>query len=213
MSASTPNEKASGANNTLTDILRARTAGIIDPIVTLLARWGVHPNMLTATGAVAHLLPAWLVSQGDMRWAAFSLFFIAPLDALDGSLSRKLGIRQGGFGAFLDSTLDRLAEIILYIGFLYYFSQRGDQWLVLATYLGITGSLMVSYARARAEALQVSCKVGILSRVERYAILTFFLLLNLPQVALILIAALTYVTVAERIVHVWRQFAAREEQE
>lgn len=195
---------------TLTDRLRVWTAGIIDPIVTLLARAGVHPNTLTIVGMVGHLLPAWLITQGQPRWAALALVVFVPLDALDGSLSRKLGLEQGGFGAFLDSVLDRLAEIVLYAGFLLYYSQVGELRLVLVTYIAITGSVMVSYARARAESLQVSCKVGILSRVERYVVVTLFLALGLPEVALVSIAVLSYVTVAQRLLYVRRQFVEKE---
>jgi CDP-diacylglycerol--glycerol-3-phosphate 3-phosphatidyltransferase len=77
---------------------------------------------------------------------------------------------------------------------------------MLATaYIAITGSIMVSYARARAEALGISCKVGILSRVERYTVIMFFLVLNLPQVALVILAVFTYITLFQRMFHVWQQ--------
>jgi CDP-diacylglycerol--glycerol-3-phosphate 3-phosphatidyltransferase len=189
----------------LTDILRARTAFILDPIVTVLARTGVSPNFLTAMGMVAHLVPAWLISQGNMQLAALALLFIAPLDALDGALSRKIGLKQGNFGAFLDSTSDRLAEIILFIGFIVTFGRQGDTVMLVASYLAITGSLMVSYARARAEALNRSGNVGILSRVERYVVLTFFLFIDQPRIGVLLVAVLAYVTVAQRGLHIWQQ--------
>ena len=191
---------------TLTDLLRVRAAFIIDPIVSILARFRISPNLFTVVGMLAHFLIAWFIVQGQMVAAGVAILFVAPLDALDGALARKLG-RKPGFGAFLDSTLDRLAEIILFGGFIFYFSQSENMLLVATVYIALTGSLMVSYARSRAEALDVSCKVGLLTRVERYAVLTFFLLLNRPAIALVVVAVLTYITVAQRIFHVWQQLA------
>ncbi len=196
----TPVEK-----KTLTDILRVRTRFIIDPIVTFLARYSLSPDALTILGMLSHFLFAWLIAQGRFQLAAVAIFMIAPLDALDGALARKLGRKQGGFGAFLDSTLDRLAEIVLFGGFIWYYTQDGDVLMLTLAYITITGSLMVSYARARAEALGLSAKVGLLSRVERYVQLTFFLFIKMPHIALILMSALTYVTVFQRMFHVWRQ--------
>jgi CDP-diacylglycerol---glycerol-3-phosphate 3-phosphatidyltransferase len=195
-------------DQTLTDMLRRRTLFIIDPIVTLLARLRVSPDLLTVTGMLAHFFLAWLVAQGEMRWAAVGLMLIAPLDALDGALARKRGLSQGNFGAFLDSSLDRLAEIILFGGFIFYYVGQENAWMLATAYIAISGSLMVSYTRARAEALGYQAKVGILSRVERYIVLTLALLLNLPAVALIAIAIFTYITVAQRIFHVWQQARA-----
>lgn len=190
---------------TFTDFLRARTKFIIDPIVTFMARYRLSPDLLTVLGVVAHFFFAWLLAIGQMQWAAVAMFFIAPLDALDGALARKLGRKQGGFGAFLDSTLDRVAEIVLFAGFILYYVAQEDTVMLGVAYVAITGSLMVSYTRARAEALGFNCKIGIMSRVERYAVMMFFLVLNLPQVALIILAVFTYFTMGQRMLHVWRQ--------
>lgn len=191
---------------TLTDRLRVITKPVIDPIVTFLARLGVSPDAITILSFLAHFLFAYLIAIGEMRWAAVVILLLAPLDALDGALSRKLGRVQGAFGAFFDSTLDRLAEIVLYGGFLVYFYQNGDNpWFMALAYLAATGSLMVSYARARAESLGYEAKVGVLSRVERYAVLIVFLFLNLPAVALGILAFFTYFTLFQRMFAVWRQ--------
>ena len=190
---------------TLTDLLRARTTFIIDPIVTFLARYRFSPDALTVAGMATHFFFAWLIAGGQMRWAAVAMFFLAPLDAFDGALARKLGRKQGGFGAFLDSTLDRLAEIILFGGFIFYFVEQENTLMLAIAYIAITGSIMVSYTRARAEALGLSGKVGILSRVERYAVMMIFLVLNLPQIALVILAVFAYITMFQRMYHVWRQ--------
>jgi CDP-diacylglycerol---glycerol-3-phosphate 3-phosphatidyltransferase len=199
-SGTTPTEE-----QTLTDILRQRTFFIVDPIVTVMARWGISPNTLTVLGMLAHFFLAWLVAQGEMRWAGVAIMVIAPLDALDGALARKRGLSQGNFGAFLDSSLDRLAEIILFGGFIFYYVAQENTWMLATAYIAISGSLMVSYTRARAEALNYRARIGILSRVERYMVLTVALLLNLPAIALIAIAIFTYITVAQRVFHVWQQ--------
>lgn len=193
------------AKPTLTDTLRVRTRPFIDPIVTFMARIGLSPDLLTVIGFLFHILFGYLIAIGEFRWAAVAIALLSPLDAFDGSLARKLGRPSGGFGAFLDSTLDRLAEIALYAGFIYYFYQQGNQTMVFVTYLAVTGSLMVSYARARAESLGLTAKEGLLSRVERYVVLIVFLLLNLPQWALVILAAFTYLTFFQRMFGVWRQ--------
>lgn len=197
-----PTEKT---RTTLTDQLRVRTRFIIDPVVDTLARFHLSPDLLTVLGLVTHIFFAYLIAIGEFRWAAVAIAVLSPLDALDGALARKLGRKQGGFGAFLDSSLDRLAEIALYGGFMYYYYVNDYPLMVAIAYLAATGSLMVSYARSRAEALGFNAKMGVLSRVERYVVLVVFLALNMPQIALPILAAFTYFTFFQRMFAVWRQ--------
>jgi len=198
---------------TLTDRLRRVMAGVLDPVVTVLARIGVSPDMLTILGMLAHFLFAWLIATGHFLPAGIAIFFIVPLDALDGSLARKIG-RRGNFGAFLDSTSDRIAEIILYSGYISWFTQQEQFLVVTAAYAAVTGSLMVSYTRARAEALDYNCKIGIFSRVERYVVIVASLVLSvflqdLAAVGLYILAIGTWFTVGQRVYHVWKQARAR----
>ena len=190
---------------TLTDQLRARTRFIIDPVVDVLARYRLGPDFLTVLGFLTHILFAYLIAVGEFRWAAVAIAVLSPLDALDGALARKLGRKQGGFGAFLDSSLDRLAEIVLYGGFIYYYYVQDNPMMLAVAYLAATGSLMVSYARSRAEALGFEAKMGLLSRVERYVVLVAMLALGLPQIALVVLAAFTYITFGQRMWAVWSQ--------
>lgn len=195
---------------TLTDHLRTWTVSIIDPIVTFLARVGVSPDLLTVLGMLLHFLFAWLIASGEFMWAGFAILIFVPLDALDGSLARKIGRQAGNFGAFLDSTSDRIAEIILYAGYLSFFYQQDNVWMVVATYIAVTGSIMVSYTRSRAEALGLSCKVGLMTRVERYVVIVTTLILSallpiLVEVGIIILAAGTWFTVGQRVHHVWKQ--------
>jgi CDP-diacylglycerol--glycerol-3-phosphate 3-phosphatidyltransferase len=190
---------------TLTDHLRARSKVIIDPVVNVLARLNVSPDALTVFGMLLHFLYAWLIASGNIRLAGVAIALGVPLDALDGALARKIGSAQGKFGAFLDSTSDRLAEIILFAGYIIYFFKQDDIWMVATAYIALTGSLMVSYTRSRAEALGLSCKVGILTRVERYVVIVLSLILDLPEVGIVILAVGTYITVAQRIWHVRQQ--------
>lgn len=205
MNHSTSPETASQEKRTLTDTLRTRTHFIVDPVVSFLAQRGISPNLLTVSGMLAHFLVAFLIARGQMQLAAVLLLLVAPLDALDGALARKLGREARDFGAFLDSTLDRLAEIVLFGGFLFFYARTGNQLMLATAYIAITGSVMVSYARARAEGLRIPCKIGLLSRVERYAILMVALLADRPAIGLIVVAILSYITVAQRVFHVWQR--------
>lgn len=195
---------------TLTDHLRTRSVGIIDPTVTFLARVGVSPDLLTVLGMLLHFFFAWLIASGEFFWAGIAILIFIPLDALDGALARKIGRQGGNFGAFLDSTSDRIAEIILYAGYISYYYQHDNPWMVVATYGAITGSIMVSYARARAEALGISFKVGLLTRVERYVVIVATLILSvflpvLVDVGILILAIGTWFTVGQRVYHVWTQ--------
>ena len=205
MNQSNSTEATPAHKKTFTDEMRVRTRFIIDPIVTFMARYKLSPDLLTVIGMLAHFLFAWFIAMGEMRWAGVLMLILSPLDAFDGALSRKLGRKQGGFGAFLDSTLDRLAEIILFAGFIYYYMVQDDPRMLAVAYVAVTGSLMVSYSRSKAESLGYDCKVGIASRVERYFFMIIMLILNLPEIALWVLAILTYVTLAQRMYHVWKQ--------
>ena len=190
---------------TITDHLRQSSQKVIDPIVMVLAKWGVHPNALTLLGLVVHLPMAWLIANNQFRWSVV-VGILSAVDALDGALARKLGIAQkGGFGSFLDSTSDRIAEIILFGGFIYYFNAQGNTLGVLIAYAAVTGSVMVSYARARAEGMGYSCKEGLLSRVERYVILAICGLAQQPFLCVVILAGGTWFTVIQRFYVVWQQ--------
>lgn len=211
------NPTATSEPTTLTDRLRRLTLGLLDPVVTFLARIGVKPDMLTLLGMLLHFLFAWLIATGEFLWAGIAIFVFVPLDALDGSLARKLG-RRGNFGAFLDSTSDRIAEVILFSGYISWYTQQEQFLVVTAAYAAITGSLMVSYTRARAEALDYHCKIGLFSRVERYVIIVASLVLSiflsdLAAIGLYILAIGTWFTVGQRVYHVWKQARARDSQD
>jgi CDP-diacylglycerol---glycerol-3-phosphate 3-phosphatidyltransferase len=131
---------------------------------------------------------------------------------LDGALARVMR-RQSSFGAFLDSLLDRYSEAAILAALIYDFTIRGQTGVVLLAYLVAVGSLMISYARARAEGLGLDAKVGIAPRPERVIILGVGLLINFPTTvaALIVLAILTHITAVQRLYHVWRQTEGKRE--
>jgi CDP-diacylglycerol--glycerol-3-phosphate 3-phosphatidyltransferase len=182
------------------EALRGRTNALLGSIVRPLARAGISPNVLTVVGFVAMVGVAWILSQGYERLAGLLIIVVGLFDALDGALARSTG-RSTTFGAFFDSTLDRFAEIALYLGLLYLY--RVDTLATILIYLTITGSLMVSYARARAEGLGVECKVGLFTRLERLGVLALGLLLNRTLWALVILALLSNLTALQRMWHVW----------
>lgn len=180
---------------------------ILDPVAGLILRLGFGPDALTLTGLVLSLFAATSAAQGHMASAALLLFLGGLCDILDGSMARRSG-RATLRGAFLDSTLDRLAEIAVFVGLVAHY--RAHLSLQLITVLALTGSLMTSYARARAEGLGVDCKVGLLERPERLALLILGLLLSplrvggvgVLELVLTVLAVLTYLTTLQRILHV-----------
>jgi CDP-diacylglycerol--glycerol-3-phosphate 3-phosphatidyltransferase len=101
----------------------------------------------------------------------------------------------------------------LFGGFIYYYLQSNNAPLLAISYLAITGSLMVSYSRGKAESLGMDAKVGIGSRVERYVVMVIFLLIDYPGWGIVLLAIMTYVTVGQRMYHVWLQYRELDEQE
>jgi CDP-diacylglycerol--glycerol-3-phosphate 3-phosphatidyltransferase len=200
----------SGQTVTLTDLARKWTVGILEPIASLIGRTGVSPNVVTLTGAVLNLGVAWVLSKGYMRIGGLLVPLVALFDALDGTLAR-LTAKRSRFGAFLDSTMDRFSEAILYLGLLIHFTRYGARQEIILIYATIVGSLMVSYARARAEGLGLDCKVGLLTRLERIIILTIALILDQMSIALWVLAILTNFTALQRMYHVWRATHGEDE--
>ena len=168
------------------------------------------PNAISLTGFVLCAVAAVLVWQDHIFWGGLAFVVGSVCDTLDGRYSRMSG-KGTSFGAFLDSTLDRMEEGIVLTAVAYQFSQAGNDAAVAAVVIAVLASLMVSYTRARAEALGVECKVGIATRPVRVVILSAGLLLqgfgldNMLEYAVYVLAALSVVTVLQRIFHVRSQ--------
>lgn len=179
------------------------------PIARVLARWKVHPNTLTLLGGLLSIAVGGVLASGRLTLGGWLLAITAPLDALDGALARYTG-RVSRFGAFLDSTLDRVSEGILFICLAAHYLWQGATTEVLLAFLTLIGANLVSYVRARAEASGYSCKVGLFTRMERVAVLAVGLILGYPTVALWILAIGSNLTALWRILYVYLQ--ARKEQ-
>ena len=175
------------------------------------------PNAISLTGLVGNLVAAVLIVEEMFVLAGVAFILGSLCDMLDGRYSRMSG-KGTPFGAFLDSTLDRIEEGIVLAAVAVWFAKSSNDAAVGATVLTVVGSYMVSYTRARAEALGVECKVGIASRAVRVVILSAGLLfadgeivadLDLLEPAIYAMAALTIFTTFQRVFHVRRQLAAQ----
>lgn len=167
-------------------------------------RWtGLTPNALTIIGLLLNCIVAVVLGQGYLLLGGILVLGAGLFDLLDGAMARITG-QITPFGSFLDSTLDRYSEVLLYGGLLFYIIGTPDARVgTLLIYLTICGSIMVSYARARAEALGYKLQVGLLARPERIIILAAGLILGHPIWALWLLAIFTNVTTIQRIYHLW----------
>jgi len=171
--------------------------------------------MVTFVGLLLSIVTALVIASGSVVAGGALVLFAGIFDMFDGAMAR---VRNAAttFGAFLDSTLDRYSESIILGGLLVYALQRPSlhealwpwaneqQWMIVLIFVAAVGSLMVSYAKARAEGLGLECKTGLLARPERVVILAIGLLTGTAIWALTLLAVLSHVTAVERIVHVWR---------
>ncbi len=157
-------------------------------------------------GLAAYGATGLVLGLGHPAVAGWMLAVFGPLDAVDGLLARDQG-GESTFGAFLDSTVDRYAEFFLYLGLLSYFLiHSGGGFREAALVLSaLTGSILVSYARARAEALGFECKIGILTRFERLFALAVGLIFNWIYPILWFLAIFTHITAIQRIIHVYNQ--------
>lgn len=198
----------------LSNWLREHAQGILNTFARGLGALGLTPNVLTLIGLALMCGIGFVIALGNFALAGVLIIVAGIFDALDGSLAR-LTNRVTRFGAFLDSTTDRFAEGALFLGMLYAFVQRGTILAVYLIFLALLGSLMVSYARARAEGIGVQCKEGILTRFERIALIVIGLLAtalwgDMPLVIVLgFLAIFTNLTAAQRMWLVYR--ATRDE--
>lgn len=201
----------------LSDKSKEKFRRVLDPPARFLSRLGVTPNALSCAGVVLSGLSGWIYGSG----AFFSGALVAALggicDTLDGQIARTAG-KTSPFGAFLDSTLDRFGELLIFLGLAWHFSggstpDARSPWAVTFILLSVGGSFLVSYTRARAEGLGIECKVGWMQRPERLVLLIAGSLLGaIPVIgwifmmlALFLLAVSSNLTALQRVLHIRRQ--------
>lgn len=178
------------------------------PLTAALGRTSISPNTLTVLGLLLTFAAAYLVWTGYFVAAAIIFAAGSICDMLDGAVAR-LSAKVTPMGAFLDSTADRVGEGVMLTAVALVYARDGDLLVVGAAFATMIGSFLVSYTRARAEALGMDCKVGLMTRPERLVLLSLGLLLQrfgVLAVVMYVLAVLTAVTVLQRILHVRRRF-------
>jgi CDP-diacylglycerol--glycerol-3-phosphate 3-phosphatidyltransferase len=179
-----------------------------EPVVTVLEKTHITPNAVTCIGLLITIVAAVLVSLSHPFAAGWVVLFGGLFDMLDGALARRTN-HVTKFGGVLDSTLDRISEAVVLIGIAVFYANHHSTWGVAITGLTMISSQLVSYIRAKAEALKINCEIGIFTRPERVVILALGLLLarfsNVLLIALIIITVLSFVTAGQRLFFVWKK--------
>ncbi|MGC9394372.1 MAG: CDP-alcohol phosphatidyltransferase family protein [Anaerolineae bacterium] len=190
--------------DSLTDFLRTQAMVITHPIARVLGKLGLHPNTVTLLGFFLNVGAGAILATGRLVLGGVFLLLASSVDSLDGALARVSGAKSR-FGAFLDSTLDRLSESALLFGLLAWLLRQGAALEMYLVFLVLLGSVMVSYTRARAEGIGYDCKVGILTRLERVVVLGVGLIIGWIRPTLIVMAVFTWITVFQRVWYVYRE--------
>ena len=199
------------------DDLRDRIYPIIDPLVDWLVKRRVHPNLITTSGFAFTVLAGFLYGVDHVRTAGVFVLLGGAHDIFDGRVARVSGL-QSKFGAFYDSVLDRISEVVIYIGLIslynHYEMSLLNIGMIYMIVLAMAGSLMISYTRAKAEILGLQCSVGLMQRAERIVLLGFgSLIFGLSgdglviSVIIVIFAVLTNVTAIHRILWVYKEAA------
>jgi CDP-diacylglycerol--glycerol-3-phosphate 3-phosphatidyltransferase len=190
---------------TPTDWMRVRLKGLVEPIAAFFVRLGLHPNTMTLFGLAGNIVGAIFLATGHMTVGGILILVSGWFDGLDGAMARQLN-QPTKFGAFVDSATDRWSEMAIFLGLLLYYLRRPDDMVYcVLVFMATMGSVMVSYTKARAEALGFDCNIGLLTRMERYLVMAPALIFNVPQVALWIIAILANFTALQRTAYVRRQ--------
>ncbi|HZU27656.1 MAG TPA: CDP-alcohol phosphatidyltransferase family protein [Bryobacteraceae bacterium] len=177
---------------------------IIRAIVHGLALSKIHPNVLTFLGLLINVVAAVLLAYGRFRAAGFVIISAGLFDMVDGRVARATG-QVTRFGGFFDSVLDRYSDLGLLVGLLVYYGTINRPFYVVLTAVVMTGSVMVSYTRARAENAIPTCKVGFMERPERVVLFIIGALFDRMAPVLWVIAVLSNVTVAHRMIFTWQE--------
>lgn len=179
----------------------------IDGAAALLARTGIHPNVITWAALAANLGASVFFAQGRFPAGGGMVIAAALCDLLDGPVAR-LQNRVSLFGGFLDSILDRYADFLLFLGLLVYYVEMDRFRYAILAGAAMAGAVMISYAKARAASLVPEADVGFWDRPERLALIILAALTNRMGLALWILAIGPNITVIHRIVHTWKQAEA-----
>src|ERR1700733_8899937 len=189
---------------TVTRVIGLFFGRIINAIVSVLALSRVHPNVLTFIGLLINIGAAFLFAAGRFRWAGVVVIGAGLFDMVDGRVARETN-RVTRFGGFFDSVLDRYSDLGVLVGLLVFYASINRFFYVVLTAIVMTGTVMVSYTRARAENTIPKCKVGFLERPERVVLIIIGALFNRMAQVLWVIAILSNITVIHRMIYTWQQ--------
>lgn len=197
---------------------------IINPLINGMIRVGITPNFITTMGFVLNIVAAACFVYGGIHeedsmcmlvWGGGIILFAGIFDMMDGRLAR-VGNMSSTFGALWDSTLDRYSELVTLFGITFFFGKAGWMWSEIITFAAMIGSVMVSYVRARAEGLNIECKVGLMQRPERVVVTAVGAILagaldNLWILfgAMLLIAVLANITAFWRVAHCYTELKGK----
>jgi CDP-diacylglycerol--glycerol-3-phosphate 3-phosphatidyltransferase len=187
----------------------SRTVGHrLDPVIAKIAKWiirrPINPNLLTLAGLVLNGVAALLLAFGQWFAAGWVILGGGVCDLLDGAVARDQG-KATPFGGFFDSVIDRYSEIFLFLGIVVFYIRSQGRGAVVLAMVTFAGAMMVSYTRARAEAVIPACSVGIMERAERILLLAVGAIFDGMIPVLWVIAILSHFTAAHRIHHAWRE--------
>ena len=183
---------------------------IIRLIVRGLALSRIHPNVLTFLGLVINIVAAFLFAAGRFRVAGLVVIGAGLFDMVDGRVARETN-RVTRFGGFFDSVIDRYSDLALFVGLLVFYASINRFFYIVLTAIVMTGSVMVSYTRARAENAIPKCKVGFLERPERIVLIILGALFDRMAPVLWVIAVLSNLTVIHRMIYTWQETRRLEE--
>jgi len=167
-----------------------------------LGRLGISPDVLTALGYLFHLPAMYALAMGHLQLGVVLVALASLFDALDGAVAREMG-QSSTFGAFFDSVVDRYSEGTIFFGLLLWYARNGGLQETILIYAAMLGSLMVSYARARAEGVGIQCKAGLFTRFERMVLIVIGLLALQVRLLLWALAIMTNLTAVQRVYLVW----------
>src|SRR6266566_2817329 len=189
---------------TITHAIGYGSNKIIRLIVRGLALSRIHPNALTFLGLVINGVAAWLLASGQFRWGGVVIIGAGLFDMVDGRVARETN-RVTRFGGFFDSVLDRYSDLALLVGMLVWYGSINRPFYVVLTAIAMTGSVMVSYTRARAENSIPTCKVGFMERPERVVLVIIGALFDRMAPVLWVIAVMANLTVIHRMVFTFQE--------
>jgi CDP-diacylglycerol--glycerol-3-phosphate 3-phosphatidyltransferase len=189
---------------TFTRVIGLATNKLIRLIVHGLALSRIHPNVLTFIGLVINAVAAALLASGRFFPAGLVMVAAGLFDMVDGRVARATN-QVTLFGAFFDSVMDRYSDLVLLMGLLVYYASINRFFYIVLTAVVMTGSVMVSYTRARAECVIPKCKAGFMERPERMVLLILGALFNRMAPVLWVIAVIANITVVHRMLYTWQQ--------